>query len=203
MEQSDGLKSSLKGVNWASQTQTNPMETFASTARTTKGPISFSHTGEISNSKATTPLSPTIMMWNIKDCHVGYDLDMAKQFKLEGCDNKYPIETLAKLNVDADIPYTKSKRLSHQLKPINHMPMAKTMTAWSPTSLILDASLNYGTNTFNTLEHSLDDMSPGFQYFEAVPEDRLEPNAGDVFRPRHFHHQIEPNSFKTRKTSAL
>jgi len=70
---------------------------------------------------------------------------------LEGCDNKYPIEKLAKLNVDADIPYTKSKRLSHQPQPTNHMPMAKTMTAWSPASPILDESLNYGTNTFNTL----------------------------------------------------
>ena len=51
-------------------------------------------------------------MWNIKDCHVGYDLDTAKKFKLEGCNDKSPIDTLVKLNVDSDIPYTKSKRLS-------------------------------------------------------------------------------------------
>jgi hypothetical protein len=49
-------------------------------------------------------------MWNIDDVRVGYNLDLAKQFKLESKHMKDPLENLPKLKVDADIPYMKTRR---------------------------------------------------------------------------------------------
>jgi len=74
-----------------------------------------------------------MMMWNVKDCHVGFDKDTAKQFLLQGHDAKDHKDLLPKLNVDEDIPYTKAKRQSQQPRSFSQVPMAKTMTAWNPT----------------------------------------------------------------------
>ena len=45
------------------------------------------------------------MMWNVNDVHVGYNKDLAKQFKLEGSEKRDPFDMLPKLSVDAEIPY--------------------------------------------------------------------------------------------------
>lgn len=50
------------------------------------------------------------MMWNIKDVRVGYDIDAAKRFNLEGKDTQDIVEVLPKLKVDGDLPYMRNRR---------------------------------------------------------------------------------------------
>ena len=57
-----------------------------------------------------------IMMWNVNDVRVGYNKDLAVQFKLRCNDKRDPFEILPKLSVDSEIPYKPSasyRRQSH------------------------------------------------------------------------------------------
>ncbi len=55
------------------------------------------------------------LMFNIDDVRVGYNLQDAKQFKLEGSQKVDPLSNLPNLKVDADIPYMKYRR--HTVEP--------------------------------------------------------------------------------------
>ena len=48
---------------------------------------------------------PTMNLWNLSDVHVGYDVDIARQFQLEGKDEKDICDALPKLRVDSELPY--------------------------------------------------------------------------------------------------
>ena len=86
-------------------------------------------------------------MWNIKDVYVGYNKEMAKQFKLEGRHTKDPIDLLPKLSVDSEIPYSlggsnTTRRPSHLPNHPKHAQLSINTASVMAASYFDDAVIN-------------------------------------------------------------
>lgn len=158
-------------IRGADATWSNDLGTELSTARSGWAPLSQPGTAPVASTMTSReamapPLSPNFMLFNFKDCHVGFDKELAKQFDLEGSTDRDVQDLLPRLRVDTDLPYTKSKRKSQP--HAEQTKFAKTTTGWNPASTLGVDSRDFETNTVQTHDISVLDASRDQQFTDKL-----------------------------------